>query len=583
MPLEHFRGMMRFRNPRLSELNIRLLFCALNGSESGAMNLREFYNFYEHEGLRWKRVASAEEKAKDHDRYESTLSACQLAFDRCRDAIRTLVTNRYFENVVDLVILLNVILIFFWSASADQHQGQSGSYYHTSGIDIGFLCFYWLETLLKMTGLGLPKYLRGGWNIFDVFINTMSLLGLVLEVKLTIFVALRQLRVLRLFKVKERFRQVLGTMFSLVPLLSSFLLVLFLVYYSFAIVGISTFAGKVTVGCCGDYYSNTTAIDRYYLNNFDNVFNAYITLFELMVVNNWFVIMNGFVAATNSLSRIYFMLFYIITVNIVLNVVIAFILETFLSRMSYQRSLAERGKDEETETLKVFLRHADVAEYYDPSKLAKYCSMLENEWFEYHGSRPKDMYDCQLMLFAEEIQLWCHDDEVLVSCLLPMQQAIARKRNSRARGPATATLSDAYKRDRQLGCYDPDVRDTRHLVVYQNLLGQGIHRLPWVLPSQEVERMHRIVEAMTQSRMPNSAWPTARAINLLASKLRSKPADAVALDVEAIRTSSENGHALKVLHDEESDAGQVDLQVHELANSIRRLSVAQRNSLISML
>lgn len=40
MPLEHFRGMVRLRKPGRSELDIRLLFCALNASESGAVNLQ---------------------------------------------------------------------------------------------------------------------------------------------------------------------------------------------------------------------------------------------------------------------------------------------------------------------------------------------------------------------------------------------------------------------------------------------------------------------------------------------------------------------------------------------------------------
>ena len=31
----------------------------------------------------------------------------------------------------------------------------------------------------------------------------------------------------------------------------------------------------------------------YYLNNFDNIFMAGVTLFELTVVNNWFIIMEG--------------------------------------------------------------------------------------------------------------------------------------------------------------------------------------------------------------------------------------------------------------------------------------------------
>jgi len=42
--------------------------------------------------------------------------------------------------------------------------------------------------------------------------------------------------------------------------------------------------------------------------------DSFVTLFELMVVNNWFVIMDGFVAVTNDWARLYFMLFYICAV-----------------------------------------------------------------------------------------------------------------------------------------------------------------------------------------------------------------------------------------------------------------------------
>ena len=31
----------------------------------------------------------------------------------------------------------------------------------------------------------------------------------------------------------------------------------------------------------------------YYLNNFDNIVSSYVVLFELMVVNNWHVTMQG--------------------------------------------------------------------------------------------------------------------------------------------------------------------------------------------------------------------------------------------------------------------------------------------------
>lgn len=117
-------------------------------------------------------------------------------------------------------------------------------------------------------------------------------------------------------------------MFQLIPKLLSFLLTLMVLFYVFAMIGTELFAGKVYAGCCGDYYSNSTSVNRYYLNNFDNILmrsdlpfhhhllteSSYVTLFELMVVNNWFVIMNGFVTVTGEWARIYFMVFYLVVV-----------------------------------------------------------------------------------------------------------------------------------------------------------------------------------------------------------------------------------------------------------------------------
>ena len=52
----------------------------------------------------------------------------------------------------------------------------------------------------------------------------------------------------------------------------------------------------------------------YYVNNFDNILRSMVTLFELTVVNNWFIIMEGFAKVTGSeWRRIFFMTFYLMT------------------------------------------------------------------------------------------------------------------------------------------------------------------------------------------------------------------------------------------------------------------------------
>ena len=55
-----------------------------------------------------------------------------------------------------------------------------------------------------------------------------------------------------------------------------------------------------------------------------------------MVVNNWFVIVDGVAAAAGSpvWSRLYFVSFWFLSVVIVLNLVVAFVLDAFLTQVN---------------------------------------------------------------------------------------------------------------------------------------------------------------------------------------------------------------------------------------------------------
>ena len=114
------------------------------------------------------------------------------------------------------------------------------------------------------------------------------------------------------------------------------------VFYFFAIIGMEIHAGRLFDGCCQEtpvaaYYSSARPCagpaSLYWMNNFNNIVNAYITLFELLIVNNWFVVMDGHVAVTNRADRAFFIFFYLIAVVVVINVVVAFLLDTFMLRI----------------------------------------------------------------------------------------------------------------------------------------------------------------------------------------------------------------------------------------------------------
>lgn len=109
------------------------------------------------------------------------------------------------------------------------------------------------EALTKVLGLGVRRYLSSGWNLFDLGASIMTLVGaLILKLfpTATFFVVFRPLRMLRLFKIKKRYRDVFGTLVILTPLMCSAAIVMLVLYYFFAIIGMELFAGYDMRNCC---------------------------------------------------------------------------------------------------------------------------------------------------------------------------------------------------------------------------------------------------------------------------------------------------------------------------------------------
>lgn len=104
-----------------------------------------------------------------------------------------------------------------------------------------------------MLGMGLERYFSSGWNLYD-FVVTSG--GLIAIISLRLFpdfvyvVVFRPLKLLRLFKLKKRYRDIIGTMAILSPLIKSAGCVMLVMYYFFAIIGMELFAGYDMRNCC---------------------------------------------------------------------------------------------------------------------------------------------------------------------------------------------------------------------------------------------------------------------------------------------------------------------------------------------
>ena len=112
-----------------------------------------------------------------------------------------------------------------------------------------------------------------------------------------------------------------------IPFLSMIVSV-YTVFYMFAIGGEIWFGGKVRVDSIQLEDSNIP--DLYYLVNFNDFGCSLVTLFHIMIVNNWFVTCDMYTdIAGNNWPRLYFITFWILVVLIMLNCVLSILIEVY--------------------------------------------------------------------------------------------------------------------------------------------------------------------------------------------------------------------------------------------------------------
>lgn len=103
---------------------------------------------------------------------------------------------------------------------------------------------------------------------------------------------------------------------------------LYTIFYSYANLGMLLFGGKITTQSAQVTDGITPAL--YYLMNFNDFGSSLVTLFHIMVVNNWYVTANMYLVVVDSTwPLIYFISFWAITVLVMLNLVISFVLEIY--------------------------------------------------------------------------------------------------------------------------------------------------------------------------------------------------------------------------------------------------------------
>lgn len=273
---KHFHGLMTYYRPGKSKLDSYLMFKTLDVDCSGYLTMDEFYKVFEVSELSWKR------KHLDTPWYIANTSGyASKIFSKIYDMVH----HKYFEGVVYFVI----------TASGLWQVTEAITYSGFTYIDDGygwvyslFAIIYGVEMVLKLSGLGFTAFFTLGWNIFDTVITLVAIVGLVTAsegVPFSFLYILRCLRVLKLFELKKRYKDIMGTfMFILTKRFGSMSLAVLILYYFYAVIGMELFGSYDLIDCCKNssvesYFAqgspNSTSKGYYYLNNFSNIVTSF--------------------------------------------------------------------------------------------------------------------------------------------------------------------------------------------------------------------------------------------------------------------------------------------------------------------
>ncbi|XP_062949696.1 two pore channel protein 2 isoform X1 [Cynocephalus volans] len=301
--------------------------------------------------------------------------------------------HHYFDYLGNVIALGNLVSICVFLVVDADVLPQDRDDFILGILNCVFILYYLLEMLLKVFALGLRGYLSYPSNVFDGFLTVVLLvlelstlavyrfphpgwkppmLGLLSLWDMTrLLNMLIVFRFLRIIPNMKPMAVVASTLLGLIRNLRAFSGILVVVYYVFAIIGINLFRGTIVAPSgnsslapgngsvpCGSFEQL-----EYWANNFDDFAAALITLWNVMVVNNWQVFLDAFQRYSGRWSEIYFVLWWLVSSVIWVNLFLALVLENFLNKWDPHGHLQPlAGTQESTYQMTVELMFRDILE-----------------------------------------------------------------------------------------------------------------------------------------------------------------------------------------------------------------------------
>ncbi|KAK7845063.1 two pore calcium channel protein 1, partial [Quercus suber] len=323
--------------PEISREEFELIFDELDDSHDFKINLNEFSYLCNAIALKFPK-----------EECESRFEYFPFYNSPCSKKLKGFVRSPIFGYIISSILILNLFAVIVETTLDIENNSAQKAWQE---VEFVFGWIYVLEMGLKIYSFGFENYWRDGQNRFDFMVTWIIVIGETLTFVapqgltflsngewIRYLLLARMLRLIRLLMYVKRYHAYIATFITLIPSLMPYLGTIFCVLCIYCSLGVQIFGGLVNAGNAS-LDGTDLSDDDYLLFNFNDYPNGMVTLFNLLVMGNWQAWMQSYKELTGTAwSLTYFVSFYLITVLLLLNLIVAFVLEAFFAEMDLKSS-----------------------------------------------------------------------------------------------------------------------------------------------------------------------------------------------------------------------------------------------------
>ena len=213
--------------------------------------------------------------------------------------------------IITLCILINTILL-----AMDGYPIKREKLELLDQLNEVFTYIFLVEMVTKLIGLGFKDYAADGFNVFDSVIVVISVVELFLSHgniefssngAISVFRAVRLLRVFKLARSWTSFRDILEKMLVTAREIRTFAILLLIFILVFALLGMELYGHRVYFNDASKSF--VVQQNQHGLSpriNFNDPLNAFVSIFIIFIGEDWNSVMYDHVRATSDVSILFF-------------------------------------------------------------------------------------------------------------------------------------------------------------------------------------------------------------------------------------------------------------------------------------